>query len=227
METFEVIEKIGYNGKYSIYLCKCNLCGKKREVTGKDLKRLKSCGCVYEDITGNKYEKWTVLKKVKSLRSRNGESRGQTYRCKCECGTIKNTTKHMLIHGLSKSCGCTIRVGTDQRAITLVRCRYRQMAKKRGLEFKLDIKQFSEICHMPCFYCGTQPNQRANVYESITHNGKFTLYNGIDRVDNEKGYIESNCVPCCKACNSCKGEMSMKEFDEHIIKMAKHRSLTI
>jgi hypothetical protein len=29
-------------------------------------------------------------------------------------------------------------------------------------------------------------------------------YNGIDRVDNEKGYLVENCVPCCFTCNSLK-----------------------
>lgn len=27
------------------------------------------------------------------------------------------------------------------------------------------------------------------------------MYNGVDRVDNEKGYTKENCVPSCGSCN--------------------------
>jgi 5-methylcytosine-specific restriction endonuclease McrA len=41
------------------------------------------------------------------------------------------------------------------------------------------------------------------------------LYSGIDRKDNEKGYTEENCVPCCKRCNGIKGEwLSYEEMLE-------------
>lgn len=36
--------------------------------------------------------------------------------------------------------------------------------------------------------------------------------NGIDRVDNSKGYTSDNCVPCCWACNNAKKNNSSSEF---------------
>lgn len=32
------------------------------------------------------------------------------------------------------------------------------------------------------------------------------FYNGIDRLDNTKGYTPENSVACCKHCNSLKGD---------------------
>jgi hypothetical protein len=37
-------------------------------------------------------------------------------------------------------------------------------------------------------------------------------YNGIDRVDNFKGYEIDNCVPCCYICNYAKRDMSKDQF---------------
>ena len=41
--------------------------------------------------------------------------------------------------------------------------------------------------------------------------GDFT-YNGIDRVDNTKGYQVNNCVASCFICNKAKGVMTQSEF---------------
>jgi len=35
---------------------------------------------------------------------------------------------------------------------------------------------------------------------------------GIDRIDNSKGYIEGNMVPCCKICNWMKSDKSSIDF---------------
>lgn len=45
----------------------------------------------------------------------------------------------------------------------------------------------------------------------VNTNGAYT-YNGIDRVDNNKGYTITNSVPCCKDCNFAKRDMTHDEF---------------
>ena len=71
---------------------------------------------------------------------------------------------------------------------------------KPKLEFKLDENKFLEICAVPCYYC--------NKENSNEHS------NGIDRKDNSIGYIESNCVSCCKECNQMKSNLSNIKFIE-------------
>lgn len=42
--------------------------------------------------------------------------------------------------------------------------------------------------------------------------GERYIYNGVDRMNNSLGYINKNCVSCCKICNYMKLEMSISEF---------------
>jgi len=38
------------------------------------------------------------------------------------------------------------------------------------------------------------------------------IYNGLDRIDNEKGYLLDNVTPCCKICNQAKHALSLDDF---------------
>jgi len=53
------------------------------------------------DETGNRYGKWTVLKRVEN--SRNHQAR---WLCKCDCGTERAITGGLLRSRRSQSCGC-------------------------------------------------------------------------------------------------------------------------
>lgn len=53
------------------------------------------------DLTGNKFGKWTVIKRVEN--DRYGQTR---YLCRCECGNEKVVMGKSLRRGLSKSCRC-------------------------------------------------------------------------------------------------------------------------
>ena len=48
------------------------------------------------------------------------------------------------------------------------------------------------------------------------------LRNGIDRIDNNKGYTKENCVPCCDICNRIKMDLPYNVFIEHITKCYKN-----
>ena len=37
-------------------------------------------------------------------------------------------------------------------------------------------------------------------------------YNGVDRVDNQKGYTVNIIVPCCKRCNVANSDLTLEEF---------------
>ncbi len=56
------------------------------------------------DLTGKKFNRWTVLKRVENDKYNNPQ-----YLCKCECGTVKIIRGYALKKGASKSCGCLIR----------------------------------------------------------------------------------------------------------------------
>jgi len=171
---------------------------------------------------GNVYGRLTVIKEV----GRNGAG-GVLWQCKCICGNIKVTDGYRLRSGATKSCGCfqkdrvreTIMLPNGHAAFNGLYSQYKYFAKKRELVFELTKEDFSFITKMNCFYCGKEPAQKAGKTDL---NG-FYIYNGIDRIDNKKGYTINNVVPCCGHCNMAKGNMTIEEFRSHVLAITKHR----
>lgn len=83
---------------------------------------------------------------------------------------------------------------------------YKQRADKNDWSFELSQKQFNDLICGSCVYCG-RPNDNC-------HN------NGIDRKQNNIGYTEENCVPCCGECNLMKANMSYEQFIDCVKKVA-------
>lgn len=77
---------------------------------------------------------------------------------------------------------------------------YERKAKGRNLEFLLIEKQFDFLVAQKCNYCGK--------------NGV-----GVDRLDNNVGYIYENCVACCKYCNNMKRDLELEIFIKHVSKI--------
>jgi hypothetical protein len=145
---------------------------------------------------------------------------------KCSCGKEKEVYSYSLLSGFTISCGCYTKERTSQRfkieyglsAKRSIYDRYKQQAKRRnGLAFELNFEQFIELTQQNCYYCGSEPS---NLFKD-NGNGSFK-YNGIDRVDNNKGYILSNCVSCCDMCNKSKRNNSYEKFFEWGIRLGKH-----
>lgn len=79
---------------------------------------------------------------------------------------------------------------------------YKKRAKKSGMEFLLSEEECKKFYQTKCVYCG----------------GDITGL-GIDRIDNKKGYIITNVVPCCSRCNFMKHVLSVDDFISHIKKI--------
>lgn len=128
---------------------------------------------------------------------------------KCACGiektilvtSFRNTNLQIL------NCGCGI--GRDLE-IKLLYKKYKKGARARGHEFSLTYEIFKRLISQSCSYCNSPPNS----YFKLTKISKFApaIYNGIDRVNNSVGYIESNVVTACGMCNRAKGKMKIEEF---------------
>jgi hypothetical protein len=74
---------------------------------------------------------------------------------------------------------------------------YVKGSKKRGIDFKLTKELFNSLIIQKCFYC------------DYIKDGEV---NGIDRIDNNKGYLKENVVACCETCNIAKGSQHPQEF---------------
>ena len=87
---------------------------------------------------------------------------------------------------------------------------YQIEAKKRGLQWNLSRELFDSLIDAPCRYHGGPQASR-----------------GVDRVDNKKGYVPDNCVPCCHMCNLMKRGWSYQEFISRVLEIADYYELCI
>jgi hypothetical protein len=161
-------------------------------------------------LIGKKFSRWEVL----SYAGKNSHKHIM-WLCRCNCGNEKAVSGNFLRSKYSKSCGCLNKELISEKTLntgeanfnTLYR-NYKFGAKKRQLEFKLSKTQFKKLTQENCHYCGTSPSQRLS---NLRSNGPY-IYNGIDRINNEIGYIDFNCVACCGICNKKKGNSSYADF---------------
>lgn len=93
---------------------------------------------------------------------------------------------------------------------------YQESAKKRGHSFNLSIAQFFWLTQQPCVYCGAEPMQLAGT------KAKPFFYNGVDRIQNDRGYEVGNCAPCCGVCNHMKYTQGPSDFITHAKMVAAH-----
>jgi hypothetical protein len=159
--------------------------------------------------------------KLVALEVAGRNARGNlTYRCRCDCGNEKVIVHRELHRGHTTSCGCVrfsrLRAGLNklphgQAAFNLVLGSYKRQAKARDLVFELDIETFRALTSSDCYYCGTPPSQVWCGSTSARINGNYT-YNGIDRVDNDRGYVDGNVRPCCGQCNRSKRDLTEAAF---------------
>ncbi len=128
-----------------------------------------------------------------------------------------------LKRGTTKSCGCGHRgrplgkfyTPSGQNNSKRVIAAYKHSAKNRELTFNLSDSQIYDLCQRNCYYCGASPS---NIKNDKRCNGVF-IYNGIDRMDNTKGYTLNNVQSCCRQCNTAKNILSINEFKDWIKKV--------
>lgn len=87
---------------------------------------------------------------------------------------------------------------------------YVKGSKKRGIDFKLKKDTFNSLILQQCFYC--------NYF-------KDGEVNGIDRIDNNIGYIDENVVTCCQSCNIMKGSQHPLEFIDKLLAIYLYKSI--
>jgi hypothetical protein len=83
----------------------------------------------------------------------------------------------------------------------------KDQAKNKGYSWDEDMTR--DVCAAmmtsPCFYCSLMPEDTVN---------------GIDRMDNTRGYSTENCVACCKNCNFIKKCLDPRTFVNRCVHVA-------
>ena len=85
--------------------------------------------------------------------------------------------------------------------------RIQRSSRERGIEWGYDNPEdLREFWDAPCHYCG----------------GEVEQHLGLDRIENDKGYIPGNVVQCCWTCNRMKWEHSVDEWVAHMRRVLEH-----
>jgi hypothetical protein len=174
-----------------------------------------------KDETGKTFHYWTVLKRDEAKKQKPCVY----WICQCKCGKIKSVSSNSLRRNETKSCGCATNYfhekNTDRQEQIKrnLYCMCRNSALKRKLSFLLTVKQYSTLIGEKCFYCGEEPKQKK--YDS-SNRASYILCNGIDRLDNKRGYEVDNCIPCCHNCNWAKLDSEIWEFSQWVNRISKN-----
>lgn len=209
----------------SVWLWECD-CGNQKEIKASSVKRenTKSCGCLKEELDKAKHPV-VEIKNIVGQRfgrlvvvefARKTKTRKYLWLCKCDCGNIVECRSDGLKSGHTQSCGCLHKEIISQNrkkpkgvaAFNKKYYDYKAKAQRVNREFNLTKEEFAKLIWGNCAYCGIPPS---NYYKESDYNGGLR-YNGIDRVDNDKGYTLDNCVSCCELCNRAKLKQSLPDF---------------
>lgn len=105
-------------------------------------------------------------------------------------------------------------VKNDYLSIMLSGCR--SNARKRNREFSINkqlILNLLDKQNNKCYYSGDEMTLERGLYNTVS----------VDRVDSNKGYIESNIVLCCQKINVVKNNLNDVDFINLCIKIAKYK----
>lgn len=193
-----------------------------------------------ENLIGKRFGKLTVIGEYEPGRKAINETNRFSARvypsvlCECDCGRTKRFTVNNLKKGSTKSCGC-FRLqtssqngkksgrmnGLKQRKYSTKESSARDLFQKymKRNPGNLDFESFFKLTQLSCYYCGTLPNQKYLV-ENVTDNLGTYIYNGLDRIDNLKGYDLENVITCCGTCNFMRNKLTMEDFFTHVAKIA-------
>lgn len=170
------------------------------------------------DEVGNRYGRLVVIERAGSIRKH------AAWLCECDCGNKTIVSGVPLRDGRTQSCGCIKeewlgKLPEGEAAFHSLLDNYKRNAEKRDISFDLSEEEFRALTEQDCHYCGSHP---LAIHKSSGCNGSY-IYNGIDRIDNDRGYTQDNCVPCCKFCNRAKGWDSTEEFLAYLDRVVEHR----
>lgn len=112
------------------------------------------------DLTGKVFGRLTVIAKTDSYSSPSGKHRDTRWLCRCSCEKRSEVivTRHNLINGVTKSCGCIRREMTIERNIKGKRSNKYDLSGKfgvgytsKGEPFWFDLEDYEKLADL-CWY---------------------------------------------------------------------------
>lgn len=206
-------------------------------------------GRKFADLTGQRFGRLTVLEQDGWYVTPSNKHRTAKWKCLCECGNYKTVIGRALTANQIKSCGCFVkdvvkkqgiarRLPPEERFWNDYISIYKYGARRRKHEWNLNKDYVIYIATQNCHYCGASPSKNSrekksyirscvagNVFPDMVFAESKVFYtNGIDRVNNFRGYEPDNVVACCAFCNFSKGSMSADEWNSWLDRLVAHRT---
>lgn len=143
------------------------------------------------DLTGQRFGRLVVLGKYGTAKNRQS-----IWKCKCDCGNIKNVIYGSLLSGSTKSCGCLLKENGCPPKHGLSRTRiYRIWNNMKKRCYNENNKDYSNYGGRGIKICNEWLDEKKgllNFYNWAMQNGyKDDLT--IDRIDNNGNYEPNNC----------------------------------
>jgi hypothetical protein len=149
----------------------------------------------FKDLIDTRFGKLLVVERV-------DVEKNASWKCLCDCGNTRVARSQYLTGKRGYNCcGCEKH---KKSAYNQVIKSYKIAARNRGLSWDLSNEELFLLIQRNCFYCDIKPKNKT--YRHLLK------YNGVDRLDNTKGYFVNNCVPCCEWCNKGKMDKTVSEF---------------
>lgn len=164
-------------------------------------------GRKYVDISNK------VTNKVKVIRRTLDKNNKGSFLWECEClscGTLTYLTSSDVNRNRS-GCKSCIDLAAENSPYRKVYGNYKRNAERRGHPFEITFEDFKILVKSPCTYCS---HPGTNTFNNKNFKVSYMKYNGVDRIDNNKGYTSENSAPCCKFCNLGKSVCDVEEFNE-------------
>lgn len=185
------------------------------------------CSTRIHHLTGKIFGKLNVVS-LASERSKRGDA---LWICSCSCGVTKRIPGSYLTKGNVDNCGCETSVRRSKRMRKPLRRSfigyqykaYSNSAKQRNLEFSLTLDDVENLLFQKCSYCNVDP-YATHVRFFIDGSTETISWNGVDRVDSNRGYVKDNCVSCCKICNAAKSDLTLSEFSTWVHRLKENFS---
>ena len=172
------------------------------------------------DLEGKRFGKLVVIRRMADRKT--GETQ---WECQCDCGKKTIKPQSRLKRKLTRSCGCfSNEFRRTKQRLRPYESLYNSMLystiKYMGRTCDITYEDFVTFTKTKeCHYCG----KSVGWMEYYQHGKKSCSGYNLDRIDNEKGYSNENCVVCCWTCNSVKAKRftyeQMKEIGPFVRKV--------
>lgn len=197
------------------------------------------------DMVGQRFGKLVVLNMIER-RDTSYLRQENFYNCVCDCGNkIYRVPFRALKYQGKSSCGkCQVQLPDgkidleqkytkpehlrtlmpkqiDEVLLTKVFLSVANKGKRKSWNLSYD--DWRLMAQEPCYYCGSPASNvytfRYDEYGESKESEYSIFYQGMDRINNEVGYVTENIVPCCKTCNYMKRKMRVDNWVKHMKKV--------